>query len=214
MKYGYAAIALFAISLVQPLVKAQGDNTSFNWKFEEGNKLMEEKFYNQAAEIWDGLLATDPENANLNYKLGYSYFHSYNQKSKALPYLEKASALRTANFGSFNTSGYDPFDSRERNAPPEVDYYLWKAYHVNKPLTRPMRPIRSSSTYRSEARPQRSRSYGQAYRQCTCALQAEPMDYRISNVGAGRSIPMTGFQPGAERGRQRLVLHQPPCTPG
>ncbi len=112
MKYGYAAISLLFLASLHAPVFAQGDNTSFNWKFEEGNKLMEEKFYNQAADIWDELLATDPENANLNYKLGYSYFNSYNQKSKALPYLEKASAMRTRGMGGFNTAGYDPFDAR------------------------------------------------------------------------------------------------------
>jgi hypothetical protein len=86
MKNGYAALAIIGLTLA-PSRPAQGENTSFNWKFEEANKLMEEKFYNQAADIWSELLATDGENANLNYKLGYSYFHSYNQKSKALPSL-------------------------------------------------------------------------------------------------------------------------------
>ena len=68
MKYGYAAIALFGLGLLHSPLLAQGDNTSFNWKFEEGSKLMEEKFFNQAADIWSQLLATDTENANLNYK--------------------------------------------------------------------------------------------------------------------------------------------------
>ena len=131
MKYGYAAITALLLGIVSGPILAQGDNTSFNWKFEEASKLMEEKFYNQAADIWSQLLATDTENANLNYKLGASYFNSYNQKAKALPYLERAAALRTGNFGGFNTAGYDPFDPRERNAPPEVDYYLGRAYHLN-----------------------------------------------------------------------------------
>jgi len=112
---------------------AQGENTSFNWKFEEGNKLMEEKLFNQAAEIWKELLATDAENANLNYKAGLSYFSSYNQKAKALPYLEKASQLRkSGSYGGFNQSGYDPFEPRESNAPAEVDYYLGRAYHLGE----------------------------------------------------------------------------------
>ena len=78
MKNGYTALAFIGLSLCSLSTTAQGDNTSFNWKFEEGNKLMEEKLFNQSAEIWSELLTTDPENANLSYKLGYSYFHSYN----------------------------------------------------------------------------------------------------------------------------------------
>ena len=51
MKYGYAAIALFGLLSMDAPVRAQGDNTSFNWKFEEGNKLMEEKLFNQSGHI-------------------------------------------------------------------------------------------------------------------------------------------------------------------
>ncbi|MCB0783984.1 MAG: tetratricopeptide repeat protein, partial [Flavobacteriales bacterium] len=129
---GHAALFTTCLLLLPTLVGAQGDDTSFNWKFEEGNKLMEEKFYNQAAEVWKELVDTNPENANLNYKLGYSYFNSYNQQAKALPYLEKAAQLRaSASYGGFNTAGYDPFDPKETNAPVEVDYYLGRAYHLS-----------------------------------------------------------------------------------
>ena len=135
MKNGYATTLLLSFALLSLGAIAQGDNTTFNWKFEEANKLMEEKFYNQAADIWKGLVETQPENANLNYKLGYSYFNSYNQGDKALPYLEKAAQLRnSASYGGFNSSGYDPFDPKETNAPVEVDYYLGKAYHMNGDL--------------------------------------------------------------------------------
>jgi hypothetical protein len=196
MKYGYAAIALLSLAFVRPSVQAQGDNTSFNWKFEEGNKLMEEKFYNQAAEIWDGLLATDPENSNLNYKLGYSYFNSYNQKSKALPYLEKASATRGNKSGSFNTSGYDPFDSQERNAPPEVDYYLGRAYHLNNQFDK------ADVAYQKfiDGNDPKHYLHGMAVRgkeQTANArvLQAEPLDYQISNVGTVINTDGPDFSP-------------------
>jgi hypothetical protein len=41
------------------------------------------------------------------------------------------SARSSGKFGGFNTTGYDPFDAKERNAPVEVDYYLGRAYHLN-----------------------------------------------------------------------------------
>lgn len=82
---------------------------------------MEEKTPRQAAEIWMELLTTDPENANLNYKLGLCYFSSYNQEAKAQPFLEKASQLRKSDsYGGFNSAGYDPFEPKERNAPVEI----------------------------------------------------------------------------------------------
>ena len=135
MNHGYATLGIICLSLWSLDLNAQGSGASFNWKFEEGNKLMEEKLFNQAAEVWHELVQRDPENANINYKLGLSYFNSYNQKSKALPFLEKASLLRKpGSIGSFNSAGYDPFDSRERNAPVEVDYYLGRAYHLRNDL--------------------------------------------------------------------------------
>lgn len=184
MKYGYAAIALFGLLSMDAPVRAQGDNTSFNWKFEEGNKLMEEKLFNQSADIWSQLVSTDAENANLNYKLGYCYFHSYNQKSKALPYLEKAASLRTANLGGFNTSGYDPFDSRERNAPAEVDYYLGRAYHLNNQFDK---ADNSYQKFLDQADPKHelraAAARGKEQTASARILQASPMNYEISNVG-------------------------------
>jgi len=184
MNHGYLAFALFGLCSTPSVLIAQGGNTSFNWKFEEGNKLMEEKFYNQAADIWAELLVKDPENANLNYKLGYSYFNSYNQKAKALPYLEKASVLRTATSGTFNTSGYDAFDPKIRNAPVEVDYYLARMYHLNNQFDK------ADLSYQKfvDETDEKHYLHGQAKRgmeQTANAriLKASPMDYQISNVG-------------------------------
>ncbi|MCB0763996.1 MAG: PD40 domain-containing protein, partial [Flavobacteriales bacterium] len=186
MKNGYAALALFGLSILSTGLLAQGDHTSFNWKFEEGNKLMEEKLYNQSAEIWKELLDTDPENANLNYKVGYSLFHSYNQKAKALPFLEKASQMRSASngYGSFNTAGYDPFDAKERNAPPEVDYYLGRAYHLNNQFDKAdqmyqkfLDQVDTKHALRENAK--------RGIEQTANAreLQAAPLDYQVSNAG-------------------------------
>ena len=133
MNYGYAVLLSLGTLAWSSTAFSQGEGTSFIWKFEEGNKLMEEKLYNQAAEIWMELLTTDPENANLNYKLGLCYFSSYNQKAKAQPFLEKASQLRKSDsYGGFNSAGYDPFEPKERNAPVEVDYYLARSYHLTE----------------------------------------------------------------------------------
>ncbi len=184
MKHGYAI--LLSAALLAPLehVVAQGDNTTFSWKFEEGNKLMEEKLYNQSAEIWDQLVKEQPDNSNLNYKLGYCYFNSYNQKHKALPYLEKAAALRSSGYGGFNTAGYDPFDTKERNAPAEVDYYLGRAYHLNGDFDK---ADASYQKFMDEAGKAHA-LYGVASRgkeQTANArkILADPKPYQISNVG-------------------------------
>ncbi len=131
MKHGYTLMLASGLILLSLRASAQGENTTYQWKFEEASKLMEEKFFNQAAEIWTELVNAQPENSNLNWKLGYAYMHSYNQKHKALPYLQKASEKRVNSYGGFNGAGYDPFDPGEKNAPVEVDYWLGKAYHLD-----------------------------------------------------------------------------------
>ncbi|WKZ67772.1 MAG: hypothetical protein QY325_07535 [Flavobacteriales bacterium] len=184
MKHGYS-FALFAILAVLCLPVSAQPSTSTTWKFEEGNKLMEEKLFNQAAEIWKELLEQDAENANLNYKLGLSYFSSYNQKAKALPYLEKASMLRkSGGYGGFNTTGYDPFDSRERNAPVEVDYYLARAYHLGEQFDKAdqlYQKFVDEVDAKHALRPMAIR--GKEQTASARELRKTPLGFQVSNVG-------------------------------
>lgn len=196
MRYHYTLLLSAALLGIGSFAKAQGDNTSFTWKFEEGNKLMEEKFYNQAADVWRELLVNDPENANLNYKLGFSLFHSYNQKRKALPYLEKASMLRKASGGAaFNVSGYDPFDPKVRNAPSEVDYYLARAYHLNGDFDK------ADSFYQKffDAEPKHllrpAAKRGLEQTANARDLMSTPKDYAVYNIGAMINTEGPDFSP-------------------
>ncbi|MCB0794898.1 MAG: PD40 domain-containing protein [Flavobacteriales bacterium] len=197
MKQRYAT--LLCLALVSPctMTWAQGEETNFLWKFNEANKLMEEKFYNQAAEIWEELVQQDPNNANLNYKLGYSYFNSYNQDTKALPYLEKAAQLRTTgSYGSFNTSGYDPFDPKERNAPSVVDYYLGRAYHLNGDLDKAdvqYQKFMDGSDPKHDLHPLAKRGLEQTAN--ARELMKDPKPYEVSNVGAVINSDLPDFGP-------------------
>ncbi|MDX9752071.1 MAG: hypothetical protein RBT71_13410 [Flavobacteriales bacterium] len=196
MRPGAACFAIGALLLSSTALQGQDANSSFNQRFEEGNKLMEEKFFNQAAEIWYELAEKDPTNANLNYKLGYAYLHSYNQKSKALPHLESAAKLRTAKYSGFNISGYDPFDAREKNCPPDVDYYLGRAYHLNNEFDK---ADAAYSKFLGEVGskhvlyPQASRGLEQTA--SARKLMADPLPYLISNTGQVINSDHPDFSP-------------------
>jgi len=184
MRNGYAALFALGFTLSGGTIAAQGDNTTFTWKFEEASKLMEEKFFNQAADIWQELVIAQPENANLNYKLGASYFNSYNQKAKALPYLQKASDLRKQQYGGFNTAGYDPFDPKETNAPMEVDYYLGRAYHLAGDLDKADQNYQKFLEECGENHELRKQALrGKEQTANARVLMASPKNYQISNVG-------------------------------
>ena len=98
------------------------EEQSFRDMFEEANVLTDDKNYGLALPIWLKLEKLEPDNANINYRVGLCYFHS-TQKSKAQPYLEKAVNDVTKN--------YDRFSYEEKKAPFETYYYLARIYHIN-----------------------------------------------------------------------------------
>ena len=80
----------------------------------QGDKIYEmgEAFYSQAIEPYLQAHNFNPNNANLNFKLGKCYLNS-NFKQKALAHLEKARNL-------------------DKKVDPDIDFYLGKAYHLEK----------------------------------------------------------------------------------
>jgi hypothetical protein len=121
--YHIRHIFLLTIVALAPFISsAQVDKR----EFEEGNLLMEEKFFNQALTVWLKLQGENPDNANINYKVGYSYLNSSYDKSQALPFLELASLNVSKNWMDF--------DAGEEGAPIEALFYLGQAYHLNEKL--------------------------------------------------------------------------------
>lgn len=125
-------ILLFLLSLSLNLIFAQD---SFNQKFLEANTLMEENSYNVALPIWLELSMEQPDNCNVNYKIGVCYIHSANEKKKSLDYLAKAIERTTNN--------YDPFSSSEEKSPVETYFYLARAYHLNYELDKALESYNS-----------------------------------------------------------------------
>lgn len=92
-------------------------------KFAQANDLVEDGNFHKALTIYQELLNENPNNANLNFKIGYCYLNTATEKVKAIPYLE---------FASKNISEeYNPDSHKELLAPLETLFYLGKAYHVN-----------------------------------------------------------------------------------
>ncbi len=116
----WVIITLLPVSMAM----AQMSRAQFNEKFFEANQLMEEKLWNSAIDIWNELIPNDQYNANVNYKLGYSYLQTSNRKLKSLPFLKTANSEEVY-------LGYDPYDPSESRPPAEALFYLGKAYHLN-----------------------------------------------------------------------------------
>lgn len=91
-------------------------------RYKQADDFLNDGNYYKAIAIYQDLLTAAPNNANLNFKLGYSYLNTSIDKTKSIPYLEFASRHISEN--------YNPGSIKEEGAPIEVLLYLGKAYHV------------------------------------------------------------------------------------
>jgi len=81
--------------------------------------------FSDALPIYLGLIKSDPDNANINYRIGICYLHvpGIKENQKALPYLQKAVT-------NINPK-YKEGSYRERGAPKDALFYLGNAYRNN-----------------------------------------------------------------------------------
>ncbi|MBI5218495.1 MAG: OmpA family protein [Bacteroidia bacterium] len=95
----------------------------FSKSFRQADDFMADNNYNAALQIFLELLDSDPDNANLQNRIGVCYLHTALQQENAITYLEKAVK---------NTAlDAKPDLPEERRASFEVFYNLGKAFHIN-----------------------------------------------------------------------------------
>jgi len=176
---------LFVFGLTLFTTKAQ---ESFNQKFLEANTLMEESQYNIALPIWLDLLKEQPDNSNINYKVGLCYIHSANNKKKALDYLAKAVRKISSN--------YDPFSASEKKSPNESYFYLAKAYHLNYQLDS---ALLMYTTFKEKISKKHYlfKELDHHIAQCNNAKEAikNPVNIKISNLGPKINSSFADYSP-------------------
>ncbi|RLD69022.1 MAG: peptidoglycan-associated lipoprotein, partial [Bacteroidetes bacterium] len=110
-KINFILILFIVITLHQPNLSAQTENTRIDELIEEGN-------FDEAIQIGTSLLSDDPNIPELNFKVGYSYLNTALRKAKSIPYLEKTVELLNEKESKTNLTF-------------EAKFYLGKAYHNN-----------------------------------------------------------------------------------
>jgi len=63
----------------------------------------------------------DPDNSNIQYKIGVCYLNIPGRKTSSIPYLEKAAQNITNNYS---------YSYKERKSPKDALFYLGNAYHI------------------------------------------------------------------------------------
>lgn len=168
---------------------SQVDGAEYRAKFTEGNRLMEEKLYGQAIDVWKELAAHDQFNDNVNYKLGYSYLESNKNREKALPYLE-AAAAKPAN------PDYDIFNVNDRTAPIEVYYHYGRALHLNYKLDKAIEQFNNflnTANSKHHLRNDAMRNIEMA--KYAKEQLASPKSYTIDNLGGVINSEYADFSP-------------------
>ena len=116
----YYLITVFIFSVfVNGVALSQTNEEKYNL----ADDYIEDGNYHKALAYYIELLNDSPNNANLNFKVGFCYLNTATQKVKAIPYLEFAS--------KHITTDYKVADFKEEGAPIETLFYLGQAYHVN-----------------------------------------------------------------------------------
>lgn len=161
----------------------------FTSKFVEANRLMEEKLWTQSINTWREILENDPNNANINYKIGYCLLQTANSKVDALQYLEAASVKKFS-------KNYDPYDPNEKRAPIAAMFYLARAQTLNLQLDAAIESYQKVQ----KALGKKHIMYAEATRELEMAEEAKrqmanPKQYIITNVGPVVNAETNDFSP-------------------
>jgi len=148
---------------------------------------MEDNVYAEALWVWDLMLETNADNANLNYKAGMCKVR-LNKETEALEY------FKVAKKGIHKK--YNPFSPLEEGAPFELVYYLAKANHVNGQIDSAVVQYEFFlDNYKKKHERYKPAKVG--HEQCRLALKlmAYPKPYVITNIGDHINTPFPEYSP-------------------
>ncbi len=113
-------VIIFAVFLFSLLSAYSQYSKEVKKAFLDGEYFLALESYPDALEGYKKVYKVDPENANINYRMGICYLNIPGQKEKAIPYLEKAARKTSDNYKEGNI--------KETKAPRDALFFLGTAY--------------------------------------------------------------------------------------
>lgn len=169
---------LIFVFLVLPLVTLRAQTLAKNdqLKFDADYYLMEKEF-SKARNNYLTILKSEPENADMKYKLGICYLNSENEKAKAIPYLEEAVQKVSEK--------YNPSSFKETSAPVDAWFLLGSAYRVNNELSKAIDAYNKYKEYLDPKDDYNQQVISQYISSCHLAgeMQKKPVDLITINMG-------------------------------
>ncbi len=147
-------------------------------QFKQGETYLDDGRYHKALDIFLELLREDPNNANLNFKVGYSFLQTATEKAKAVSYLE---------FAANNISDeYFAGSVMETRAPYETFYFLGQAYHMTYRFKDARESLESLREILSDRDDELRAMIDRELKEIAVAeeLVKKPVEMRVTNLGA------------------------------
>jgi len=189
----FLAVVMFTVistnSLAQDTEETKPEAPkSFRELFMEAGYHVEFKSYNLALPVYLEMEKMESDNANIQYRIGFCYVNSANEKAKAIPYLVKAVKSASKN--------YDDLAHTEKNAPIKAYFELAKAYHLNNQIDTAI------GTYKAYSALLHKKHYMQEdvtrrVEMCNYAKEkiANPINVKITNLGEPINTVHSDFCP-------------------
>ncbi len=151
--------------------------------------------YREALPLFQRVLAADSLNYNVMYKIGFCYLHIPGQKTKSIPYFEKAAENYTLNYRN-NTFA-------ETKAPLDALFYLGNAYLINNQIDEAIDAYTAFQNKISQNKKFANKDiYDEEYLQkqfdaCRNALkfQDNPINFIASNIGSPINTRFSEYNP-------------------
>ena len=180
------ALILLVLNLPVTLIQAQTLARNDALKFDADYYLMEKNF-EKAKGIYINILKSEPENADIKYRLGICYLNDEEGKEKAIPYLEEAVQKVSE---KYNQNSF-----KETNAPTDAYFLLGSAYRVNNQIDK---AIEAYSQYKATLDPKDKYNQGvidQYIRNCYVAkeMQKTPLSITMVNMGMPVNTELPNF---------------------
>lgn len=121
IKYSFTIIFCWVALSLSAQSKAELEET-----YKDANSYFYFEDYEEALALFLQVYQHQPENANLNYKIGFCYLNIPGSKEKSIQYLKKATQNTTKN--------YREESILETKAPVDAIFYLGNAYLVNNQI--------------------------------------------------------------------------------
>jgi tetratricopeptide (TPR) repeat protein len=180
------ALLLLMMVLLAGTLSAQTFAKNDALKFDADYYLMEKEF-SKAKNIYLNILRSEPDNANVKYRLGICYLYSEDEKEKAIQYLEEA--------GQKVAEKYNPSSFKEINAPIDALFLLGSAYRVNNEIDKALEAYNRYKAYLDPKDDYNQEVINQYIRNCNLArdMQKNPVSMIATNLGKPINTEMPNY---------------------